>query len=234
MSAVSPGGSLALFWSTRNVSSAAIYQLDAAGQPSLVYNVGPDGNQTITISARLRGEARFRLAIGEGVNRVEETLTVPVTCPVAWFFQPAPLDCPNEAPNETVLTEQLFERGRVVYAADTGRIYALFNDGREPRWASYEDRYDPAIHPERDDAFDRALAGTGFVQAVGRLGFLWRGNDTLRTRLGNATQPEVTFTGFVQTARATEGGDNLFLSAGGGAILQLLPGGASWQIITPG
>lgn len=235
--AVAPGGSLTLFWSTRNVASAAIYQLDQNGQPSLVINVEADGNQNVTVNSRLRGEARFVLAIGEGVNRVEESLTLPITCPVAWFFQPAPSDCPNEEANQTVLVEQVFERGRMIYIVDSNRLYVLFNDGRDPRWASYENRYDPAIHPERDEAFDSALSGTGFVQAVGRLGFLWRGNDVVRSRLGNATAPEITFDGFVQTARtagSTSGADSLFINSSTGTVLQLLPQGASWQIITPG
>lgn len=237
VTAVEPGGNVTLFWSARGVDSAAIYQLDAQGQPSLVYNVRAAGNQVVTINRRLRGEARFVLAVGEGTQRVEQPLTIPVTCPVTWFFQPAPSECPNDAPQETQIVEQQFERGRLIYLASTNRVYALFNDGREPRWRAYENRYDPAIHADRDENFERALIGTGFVQAVGRLGFLWRGNDDVRNRLGNGLEPEISSTGFIQTAPTSTGGvtgESLYISSSSGTVIQLLPQNGGWQIFTPG
>lgn len=236
--AVEPGGSLTLFWSARNVEIAAIYMLDAQGQPTqVIANVAPAGSRSVTISSRLRGEARFLLAVGEGAQRVEQALSVPITCPVAWFFQPAPPDCPNEAPLEVQIIEQQFERGRMIHLSNTNRIYVLFNDGRDPRWGSFENRFDPAIHPERDESFEAALSGTGFVQAVGRLGFLWRGNDSVRNRLGNGLAPEIKSTGFVQTAPSSVGGvtgDSLYISSTNGTVIQLLPQQSSWQIFTPG
>lgn len=235
--AANPGGRFDLFWSSRNVSQAVIYRLDAAGQRTLVYNVSAFGRQTITLSERERVQVAYELVIGDGENEVVQRLVVPLACPIAWFFAPTPDSCPVRIADAVSIVEQTFERGRMIYVASENRIYALYNDGRTPAWASYTDQYRPDIHPERDENFDRALAGTNFVQPVGRLGYLWRGLDMVRTRLGNGTAPEISFEGYFQEAptRDTDnaGRNDIFLSSGEGTILQLIPSGGQWQILTP-
>ncbi|MFZ2879042.1 MAG: hypothetical protein WA009_05840, partial [Phototrophicaceae bacterium] len=102
---------------------------------------------------------------------------------------------------------------------------------------SYENTYRPGIDAERDENFDRAFAGTNFVQPVGRLGLVWRRVDSVRNRLGSGSAPERSFDGFYQEAptRLAEqaGRSDFFITAGDGAVLQLLPGGGQWQILTP-
>jgi hypothetical protein len=61
---------------------------------------------------------------------------------------------------------------------------------------------------------------------------VWRGNDTVRNRLGLAIQPEVVYNGFVQSS-ISENAQTLYVSSADGTVLQLLPQGDSWQIITP-
>ncbi|MBK8136536.1 MAG: hypothetical protein IPK52_11970 [Chloroflexi bacterium] len=232
-----PGGSFDLFWSSRNVPQAVIYRLDAAGQRTLVYNVEPFGRQTITLSARERVQVEYELIIGEGAGEVSQRLVIPLACPIAWFFSPVPDSCPISDADPTAIVEQAFERGRMIYVASEGRIYVLYNDGRTPAWASYQDVYRPGVDPERDENFDRALAGTTFVQPVGRLGFLWRGLDNVRNRLGNGTAPELSFEGFFQEAptrdTANAGRNDLYITSSEGTVIQLLPSGSQWQILTP-
>ncbi|MBC8170884.1 MAG: hypothetical protein H7X77_04410, partial [Anaerolineae bacterium] len=51
------------------------------------------------------------------------------------------------------------------------------------------------------------------------------------------SSPETTYDGFVQRAPARDGtsnGENLYLTSSTGTVIQLLPGGTAWQIITPG
>ncbi len=81
------------------------------------------------------------------------------------------------------------------------------------------------------DGFD--LLAPGLVQPVRILGFVWRGNDVVRNRLGLGAQPEFAYEGFVQTATAPDGSQSLYLSSVDGSVLLLLPGGDSWEIITP-
>ncbi|MCU0497151.1 MAG: hypothetical protein MUF87_07365 [Anaerolineae bacterium] len=232
---VSPGGEVTLFWSTRNVEQAVIYRLDQNNQRTLVYNIAPDGNQRITVGQRERVSLSFMIVVGEGEQQLTETLMITILCPILWFFQPAPEECPTTDPQTSNIIEQSFERGRMIYIEQTNQVYALFNDGQAPAWVSFANQYDPAIHPQRDESFELSLAGTGLVQPVGRLGYVWRGSDVVRTRLGVGTAPETAYDGFIQRAptSATNTNESLFLTSSGGVILQLLPNGTSWQIITP-
>jgi hypothetical protein len=219
------------------VTEAVIYRLDATGQRTLVYNVEPYGRQTITLSQRERVQVAYELAIGAGAGEAVQRIVIPLACPIPWFFGPAPDSCPVREAEQTVVIEQPFERGRMFYIESEDRVYVLFNDGNTPRWASYDDLYNPDIHPERDDAFDQAIAGTGLVQPVARLGYLWRGLDTVRARLGSGLAPEQRYDGLRQTAPSRDpnfaGREDVFVAASDGTVLQLLPAGSQWQILTP-
>ena len=92
-----------------------------------------------------------------------------------------------------------------------------------------ENRYDPAVNPELDPSF---APPPGYYQPLRRLGFVWRGNDMVRNRLGLATQPESIYSGFVQSSVTPDGAQTLYASSADGTVLQLLPQGDSWQIIT--
>jgi hypothetical protein len=118
----------------------------------------------------------------------------------------------------------------MLYTERDDRVYVLFNDGLAPAWVAFDNRYDPAVHPESEASF---VPPPGFVQPLAILGFVWRGNDLVRNRLGLATQPEAGYDGFVQTAAEPGGESSLYASSADGAVLQLVPGGEAWQIITP-
>ncbi len=227
--AAAPGSSLTLFWSTRNTANASIYQLDRGGQRSQVWNVPSDGRLTVSTRRSDRGQVDFVLSIGDGPLTIEQQLTIPLSCPDQWFFIPAPDECPNGPPQETNLIEERFERGRMIYIGATNQVYALFNDGFDPAWISFENRYDPAIHPEFEETF---LPPPGFVQPIAILGFTWR-RDVVRNRLGLALEPEVRYDGSTQVATTLTGDQNLYVSSSDGTVLQLLPDGAAWQLITP-
>ena len=227
--AVAPGETLTLFWSTRNVNGATIYRIDSGGQRSQLWNVPPDGSLPISTRRTDRGEVDFVLSAGDGAQIVEANLSVPLSCPDQWFFVPAPENCPTGPSRETRLVEGRFERGRMLYIGETNQVYALFNDGFDPAWVVFDNRYDPAIHPELEASFQPP---PGYYQPVAILGFVWRGRDVVRNRLGLALQPEVDYTGSLQAAALTGGSESLYASSADGTVLQLLPNGAAWQIIT--
>ncbi|HLU08276.1 MAG TPA: hypothetical protein VK003_01310, partial [Oceanobacillus sp.] len=229
--AVAPGDTVNLYWSTRGVTSANIYRLER-GIRNQLWPVGPDGSLNVPTRRSDRGSVEFLLTVGNGDQVVEQILTIPVACPDVWFFQPAPDDCPAGPAEETSLIEQPFERGRLLYIQSTNLVYALINDGFAPAWISIENRFDPAIHPESDPEFALAVP-PGFYQPVRILGFVWRGNDVVRNRLGLAIQPEFSYQGFTQTVINPSGEFTLYVSSSDGTVLQLLPEGELWQIITP-
>jgi len=226
--AVAPGEPINLYWSTRGASGAAIYRLDETGARSQVWNVGPDGSLTVRTRRSDRGEVRFVLTVGN--DEEEQQLVLPLTCPDPWFFVPAPEACPDGPGQPTSLIEEPFERGRMLYAQSTDRVYALFNDGRSPAWIAFDNRFNPERDPESEPSF---VPPPGLVQPVRILGFVWRGNDVVRNRLGLGAQPEFAYEGFIQTATAPDSAQSLYLSSVDGSVLLLLPGGDRWEIITP-
>lgn len=228
--AIAPGDSIKLFWSVRGVRGAVIYRLDAAGVRGDLWNVPPDGNLTVPTRRRDRGEITFLLSAGTGDLLAEQTLTIPLSCPDPWFFQPAPEACPDGPSQPTQLIEESFQRGRMLYIQNDNQVYTLFNDGSSPAWISFENRFDPAIHPELEESF---VPPPGFVQPIRILGFVWRGNDTVRNRLGLGLQAEVTYDGFVQSVTGADGKISLYANSADGTVVQLLPGGDVWQIIAP-
>jgi len=226
---VVPGDSVRLLWAARGADTAAIYRLDPTGNRTQLWNVGPDGQLTVQTNRRDRGQIEFVLSIGEGINRVEQSLIVPLACPDTWFFSPSPEACPVGPAVETAIIEQPFERGRMIFIETSNRVYALFNDGAEPAWFSIDNRYDPAIHPEIEESFQPP---PGFYQPIRILGFVWRGNDRVRNRLGLALDLESSYQGVVQAA-PNGNAETLYISSSDGTVLELLPNGDVWQIITP-
>jgi len=226
---VAPGDTLNLYWSTRNTTSANIYRLER-GIRNQLWAVGPDGSLTVPTRRSDRGTVEYLLTVGDGAQTAEQILSVPVACPDTWFFSPAPNDCPAGPARETRLVEQIFERGRMIYVEGTDIVYALLNDGFAPAWIALENRFDPAVHAESEPGF---VPPAGFYQPVKELGFIWRGNDVIRNRLGLGVQPEFASLGFIQSFVTAEGDTTLYLSSADGSVLQLLPGGDVWQIITP-
>lgn len=229
--AVAPGGSVNLYWSTRGVTSANIYRMER-GTRNQLWRVDADGSLSVPTRRSDRGSVEFLLTVGNGDQVVEQMLSIPVACPDVWFFQPAPDACPEGPAQETSVVEEPFERGRMVYVQISGLVYALINDSFAPAWIAIENRFDPAVHPESDPEFAQAVP-PGFYQPIRQLGFVWRGNDVVRNRLGLATQPEFSYQGFIQTVMTPSGDTMLYISSADGSVLQLLPEGERWQIITP-
>ena len=225
---VAPGAEVTLFWSTRNVDNAVIYRLDRDGVRSQVYNIPADGNLTITTSRSERGTLHYVLSVGEGIDNVEEEITVALQCPDAWFFSPAPQDCALGSAIPTRIIDMEMERGRMLYIEESNLVYALFNDGLadSPTWLSFENRFDPERHPARDEN-----APPDWIQPINELGFVWRGDADVRNRLGLGLREALEYEGLIQTAPTTRNQEILYVSASTGVILQIIPGNAVWQII---
>lgn len=227
---VEPGGQVTLFWSVRGVRNAIIYRIDASGARGNLWNVPPDGNLPVTISRRDRGQATFLLSAGEGELETTQSLTIPLSCPDPWFFQPAPDACPAAPAEATTIVEEPFERGLMIYIQSRNRVYALFNDGRTPAWLSFDNKYNPAVDKESEPSF---VPPPDRFQPIKIIGFVWRGNDVVRNRLGLGTAAETQYDGFIQTVKNGDKED-IYLNSSDKSVLQLLPGGDTWQIITAG
>jgi len=231
--AAAPGSTVTLYWSTRGAREAVIYQM-VRGVRNRLWNVGPDGSLPVQTSRNDRGSVDFVLSVGKGAEYVEQDLSVPLACPDTWFFQPPPEACPTGPAQDAQLIEEPFERGRMLYVSTSNQIFALFNDTLSPAWLVLDNKYDLASGQESDPSFSPP---PGYYQPLRRLGFVWRGNDTVRNRLGLATQPEASYNGFTQATSSPSSSATpartVYISSADGTVLQLLPQGDSWQIITP-
>ncbi len=227
---VAPGGEVTLYWSVRGVDSAVIYRIDADGSRSQVWNVPPDSSLPIRISSQDRGDLNFLLTVGEEDTYNEMALSLPIQCPIVWFFIPAPNDCPATEAEPSQITEQIFERGRALYIESRDIVYVLFNDGAEPTWLAFNNAFDPEIHPESEENF---IPPPGFFQPLRQIGFLWRGNDTVRNRLGLGIEEANVFDGLLQTAPARQDREDLYVSSADTTVLHIVPGGTVWEVIAP-
>jgi hypothetical protein len=223
--AVQPGSTITLFWSARGVDNAVIYRLDEDGSRTQAYNVAPDGNLPLNTRSTDRGDLRFLLTIGTGANYTEQEIVIPLQCPIEWFFSPPPEDCADGAPIETVIVDMTMQRGRMVYIQDTEDVYTLFNDGQQPGWLRFDNRYNPGVHPSRDEN-----APPKMLQPLDQLGYVWRGDNDIRNRLRLGLQEAITIDGFVQTS-TLRGQEIVYISGANGVVLQILPGNEIWQVI---
>jgi len=168
--------------------------------------------------------------VRQGEFIAEQRVSIPLACPVQWFFEPPPEECPNEEPDEVPLVEQSFERGRVVFNNSTDIIYVLFNDGQSPAWVAFANDFNPETDPELEESF---VPPEGFFQPITEIGFVWR-RETVRNRIGLGIEPQLSYDGFLQTALQADGSETLYISSTGSTVLQLNPNGNSWEIITLG
>lgn len=227
--AVAPGERLTMFWSVRGANATVIYQLNRTGERERLWNVESAGNLTVTTRARDRGQVVFVLSASNALDTTEQTISIPLACPVQWFFGPPPEECPEDNAIETRIIEQQFQAGRMVYIENTNSVYVLFNDGSSPAWLRFDNRYDPAIHPESQENF---VPPPNLYQPIGILGFVWRGNDTVRNRLQLGTNAQISYNGFIQEAMTFTNVRSLYISSTDATVLQLLGTGSAWQIIT--
>lgn len=226
VASVERGGTVTLFWSARNVENAVIYRLGADGTRQQVWNVAPDSSLVVEVGRDDRGELAFLLVAGEADTYNEAHLTIPIRCSISWFFDPSPPVCPASEAVETIVTEQTFERGRMVYIHQQNQVLVLFNDGEQPAWVSFMSDYNlgPTLDMSPPD---------GLLQPVHELGYVWRTHDAVRSRLGFAIVDERTFYGVYQVSLADGEGGDLFVTTGERTILQAVLGGDVWYVLSP-
>jgi hypothetical protein len=227
--AVAPGEAVVLFWSSEGGNSAAVYRLDENGEPGRTWAVEPEGSLTVVPQVVGRPEV-YVLAVTNGITTVERRVAVEVTCPDTWFFAPPLETCPSGPASFSLASMQLFERGRMIWIELTDQIVVLLADGLkdQPAWLIVIDPYvegspegDPAIQPP-----------AGFLQPLRGFGALWRGDATLRERIGWAIGEERAYQTTFQRDTFTEE-FTFALTDPDGAILVLEGGGVGWYVLTP-
>lgn len=225
-----PGQTIELQWATQNTTWNTIYHLLPTGQLGTFWEVGPTGTMTYTISLLERNQTRFMLFAGNDGGYVSQTLTIILTCPDTWFFNPHPDVCPAAPVLVSPGAEQPFEHGRMLWVQGEDRIYVLFDDGNSPYWSSFLDEWEPGDPP--DDP--TIIPPTGYYQPVNGFGLVWRERPGVRSRLGWATEPETSYETAVQRTSYPRYNDT-FIRAMDGNVWRLLTEFSGWEkvIVTP-
>jgi hypothetical protein len=149
----------------------------------------------------------------------------PVTCP-----NPVPgefaavatpdltnlIGCPINVPTAYNAATQTFERGTMIWLSP-GTVYVLYNTGS---YGQHTDTFDPNIDPESDGLAPPA----GLLEPMRGFGKVWHSNESVRSGLGWATNPESGTS--INVLDFTQG---RMLALPGGQIYTLIQPGSTWR-----
>jgi hypothetical protein len=224
-----PGDTIHLEWESSGAVLGVLTRMSAGGPIAEFWNVEPSGTFTFAISPDFRNFISFMLyvenAAGAGVC---QGLTLPLTCPDTWFFEPSPEGCPGMPPLYSDGAEQPFETGIMVWVEAQALIYVLFDDDTSPHWAIYPDTWE-----EGEPLCDAGDVPPGSYQPQRGFGKVWCDEPGVRDRLGWATETETAYETAVQRDSAPKY-TTLYLRAADDNVWKLWPYQSGWEkIIIP-
>jgi len=218
------GGTVTVTWEVRNATEVGVWLVEPGGRLAQMApgTAAQQGTWTVTVPETYVDEATFMLfARGAADEQRQETVIVDVICPYVYFFDTRGqvLSCPAEAARTVQAAYQEFERGFMIWRADTSDIYVFFRDtGLVNRfrdtwlgeWVDYPE--EPPVGRYKPDR--------GF-------GRVWVDNPQVRTGLGWATNFERGYTAWVQRS-----GDfkysRLYLTLPDGTVIYMVEN--TWKV----
>ncbi len=175
---VTPGGMLSIFWDVEGVELVMLEVTGAQGGDYIgaLQDLPLEGSTTMTVPYHIQDNIR---AVIWGANRIRSggntmfERVVQSTLTIDLILQPAP--------TTTQAVFQPYERGFMIWRADTGAVYAFYNGGLTDSWqqSAYEGLPDNTL-----------AAPAGFVTPVNGFGRVWGNVQDVRDRLGRATGVE--------------------------------------------
>jgi hypothetical protein len=201
LTTIPAGGQTTLRWQTNNSPQVTLEQLNAQGRITASFNVSSSGTQIISVTTALGNRITYRLTAKNGRNTTTRTLTITVLCASPWFFNPAPGDCPIEAPLVSTFIFQQFERGVAFYVPSTKTVYLLYN-GDNNRVNAYPMDWDYSPLPP-------LAPPPGLQQPVGEIGYIfaqknWSDGQQIVNILGWATAAQQVYQGAAQKGSPTD------------------------------
>lgn len=226
------GEDVQLFWAAELASEAFIYRLTSTGEPGTTWEVGLEGEFTVTVQDSGRQEI-YVLAVTNGSEIVEEEIAIGVGCGTyEWFFDPAPADgCPSSNGLEQTVVFQQFERGRMFRFSDGNEIVVLFDEPTTIEatdniaWISVQDTWTDA-EPAEDPAI---IPPAGLFQPTRGFGKVWRETPGLRDLLGWGTGPQSEYTATYQRV-SIDGQQQIYFTDDARQVLTLVPNGQGWLV----
>jgi len=191
---VGTGKRLTFTWETSGASTARIVS-GTSQRFARWWDVLPSGTLTVELpGTNYRDPTMALMAQDQSGNQVIESVIVDWPCQYDYFFDPAPIMCPLYEATFMSAAEQAFQNGRAIWLEEIrgidvvteGVILILYNDNQ---WQSFDDTW-TREEPESDSG---AVPPEGFYQPVRGFGKIWRGNESVREKLGWALSPERAF-----------------------------------------
>ena len=171
--------------------------------------------------------------------------TTPTPCGTAWFFAPAPADCPADVAQTSSGAAERFERGQMLWVASTDTYFVLFNLGAAPAdgrlvfirletlplkpGANTDNRIDETPQP----GLSQPIRGFGHIwrdEVYGDFGVL--GGQTMRAVIGWAVEPEYAISTTLQCSiLRADSGQTCYLGIPGNRVIALdrSAAGDLWQ-----
>ena len=222
-----PGQTILLTWASYGATGGTLYHLLPTGQIGSWWEVEPSGSMPYTIPTTRRNWDGFSLYVyDEEKNRDIATLTIPLTCPDTWFFEPAPNECPASPPLYSWGAEEPFEHGVMLWVGEEDRIYVLYDDGGITAWDAFVDEWDEG-EPVDDPSI---VPPSGLYQPIRGFGLVWREQPGVRERLGWATAPEMGYPTAVQGTSRPKYNDT-YIRALDGGTWRLGPERSEWEYL---
>jgi hypothetical protein len=220
---ISRGGTVTVSWDVRNAAELGIWLVEPGGRlAQFAPNPTPQGSWTVTVPTAYVDTATFMLFASDAAGaQTRESIPVDVICPYVYFFDTRgqALSCPLEAARTVQGAYLEFERGTMIWRADTGDIYVLYRaTGLVNR---YRDTWqgEPIVYDETPPP--------GLFKPERGFGRLWADNPQVRAELGWST-------GFEQgyTMQHQRSGDfryaRLYLTLPNGTIIYLVEN--TWKV----
>ena len=228
-----PGDPVTLIWQT-TAEQVTLNRLDAEGRIAEFWEVPPGGTMDFTTREDMRNHITFMLSARAGELQETASATAILRCPVTWFFDNPPDECPAAAPLISNGAAEHFERGLMIWMEQTGQIFVFYDDGGRYGgfiYRAYEavpDAWSPGM-PEDDPSI---VPPEGLYQPVRGFGVAWREPEGVyyhrRERLGWAVEPEFPITTAYQCNSAPRYA-TCYLQGPDGVIV-LEPEGTGWHL----
>jgi hypothetical protein len=247
---------LTFAWETRGASSVSILLRTYHRFYPYWGNLPPNGTYVFEGDTLYPNPGAELTAYDSEGNWVKEHLRLDWPCRHQYFFTAeAETDCsivysrscpcPRHAAILTQAAEQPFENGRMIWLQGTddehsypNTIVVLYDDVLH---GGYTNCYDTEVYediwtPDQPDRDPDLTPPPGRYQLIRGFGKLWRGNTSVRERIGWATAPEQGFEGTWQQLRSESLGGEVFLRTIDGQVV-LFSGfwmaGGNWRLVTP-
>jgi len=247
---------LTFAWETRGASSVSILLRTHHRFYPYWGNLPPNGTHVFEGDTLYPNPGAELTACDSEDNRVTEHLRLDWPCRHPYFFTAETetdcsiayarqCPCPRHAAILTQATEQPFENGRMIWLQGTddehshpNRIVVLYAD---VLYEGYTNCYEAKVYediwtPDQPDRDPDLTPPPGRYQPIRGFGELWRGNTSVRERIGWATAPEQGFEGAWQKLSSESLGGEVFLRTIDGQVVPFSgfwPAGGHWRLVTP-